>query len=259
MTAIQPWGVFMTVDIIGGGKREAVCADIIKKKGKSIGFSKIVIFPIPSSRDKRTVTGTDIELSGLISEDMRGTLYIGFDFPIAFVSSLKERGGAVADVVSSEYFTNENARLTAECTLLHIMKEGEVSVKGMKIAIVGYGRIGKRLLEILLFFGASPKVLTRSESTRMELIFSGVDAGLVADAELSDFDLIVNTAPSSLFSARQSDTARCEVLELAPGENLPYMKKVTRLPSLPAKALPVSGGRIYAESALEVLMEEGEF
>ena len=84
----------------------------------------------------------------------------------------------------------------------------------------------------------------------MELLFSGVSAELVAEAGLKDIDVLVNTAPARLFSRAVIEAIDCEVLELASGENLPWAKKLTRLPSLPAKMLPKSAGKLYAEALL---------
>lgn len=248
----------MTVDIIGGSRRETACADILRSESELRNFTKTILLPIPSSRNGEHVTGTDVRLSSLVDTDMRGILITGYALPSAFCSLAEDRGCVLADVACDEAFTEENARLTAESTLLHIMSTYSASVEGMRIGIVGYGRIGKCLTELLLFLGARITVFTRREHTKMELLFSGVDARLVADADFSCCDILVNTAPSRLFTQKQCDTLSCEVLELAPGENFPRVEKVTRLPSLPAKILPASGGKAYARAIVRALKRRSE-
>ena len=254
----QLLGVFMTVDIIGGSRRESACAEILRNENELPGFSKTILLPIPSSRNGEEITGTKIKLLSLIDKDMSGVLIAGYALPSVFCSLVEEKGGALADVSYDETFTEENARLTAESTLLHIMNTCSASAEGMRIGIVGYGRIGKCLAELLLFLGARITVFTRREHTKMELLFSGVDAQLVADADFSRCDILINTAPARLFTQKQCDTLSCEVLELAPGENFPGAEKVTRLPSLPAKILPVSGGRVYARAIVRALKKGNE-
>lgn len=221
-------------------------------------LTQTIILPIPSSRNGREVTGTDVSLDTLAAQAAGGMLIAGYGLPYEFRRRAEELGATVADVKDDERFTLENAGLTAECTLSYIMNGSEVSVGEMRLGIVGYGRICRVLLELLLFLGADVSVFTRRESTRLELLFSGVDAVLVPDAELSGFDLLINTAPACLFSKKQCENIDCEVLELAPGDNFPWAKRVTRLPSLPAKMLPKSSGRAYARAVARIIGGRGE-
>lgn len=241
----------MTIDIYGG-KREGACRDFLLKSGGACGFSSAVVLPIPSSRDGVYITGTTVPLASLLSG---GGLIAGYGLPRVFIKEAEERGISVVDVKDDEEFTEENARLTAECTLAYIMNKSDVSARELCVCIVGYGRIGRTLAEMLLFFGTRVTVITRRESVKMELLFSGVDASLVAEAELSRFDLVINTAPARLFSKKQCEAIRGAVLELAPGENLDGAQNLTRLPSLPAKMLPISGGKAYAAAILRAISE----
>ena len=243
----------MTVDIIGGGKREDTCRDLLLGSELSSGVEHAVILPIPSSRNGKTVTGTDEPLDAMIENLKPKTLVVGYALPETVIRRLEERGAVVVDVSEDEEFAEENAKLTAECTLSHIMTHSERSLSDLRIGIVGYGRIGRELSRMLLFLGSHVSVFTRKESTRLELIFSGVDAVLVGEADLFSLDLLVNTAPASVFTRSQYENAGCEVLELASGNNLPYAKNLTRLPSLPAKMLPQSSGRLYAEAIFRAL------
>lgn len=246
----------MTIDIIGG-KREEACRDFLREKGGILGFSSVLVLPIPSTRNGISVTGTELLLATL-AEDSGGKLIAGYSLPSGFVSLANEHGAYVCDVAGDEIFTEENARLTAEGTLSYVMNSEEKSLSDMRVGIVGYGRIGRTLAELLLFFGARVTVITRRESVKLELLFSGVDAILVPDARLSDFDVLVNTAPARLFTKKQCDGIRGTVIELAPGENLPWVQNLTRLPSLPAKRLPISGGRAYAAAILRCVADKGE-
>ena len=240
----------MNFEVIGGGKREAACRDSLCSRLSSGGIGRVLILPIPSSRDGTFVTGTDISLDRLSESLSSGDILCGYGLSPSFTARLEEHGITVLDVEEDPDFIEKNAILTAECTLSYIMSGSEAALSDMRVGIIGYGRIGAALCEMLLYHGAHVTVYTRRELTRMELLFSGVSAELVAEAGLKDIDVLVNTAPARLFSRAVIEAIDCEVLELASGENLPWAKKLTRLPSLPAKMLPKSAGKLYAEALL---------
>jgi dipicolinate synthase subunit A len=241
----------MTVEIIGEGGRESACRRALLASAPFCNTRRIVLLPIPSSRNGVTVTGTDVALVNVL--DGEGCIVAGYGLSSTFRAMAKERGFEIVDVSDDEEFTLENARLTAECTLSYIMNESSLSVSELKIGIVGYGRIGRVLTEQLLFHGADVTVFTRRESVRLELLFSGVDAALVADAVPSDLDYLINTAPAPMLTRSQCEKIGGTVLELASGDNLPWAKKLTRLPSLPAKMLPESSGRAYARAIVRAV------
>ena len=243
----------MIINIIGGGEREESCAELLRSARLPEFVGRVTVLPIPSTRDKITVNGTGVLLEELAAESECGTLFCAYSPPPSFFERVEARGGFVADVAEDEEFLSENARLTAECTLSYIMSHSALAVSDLEIAVVGYGRIGRVLLELLLFHGARVTVCTRSPATHAMLVSNGVSALLDAEAQFCGFDLIVNTAPAQLFSRAQLKTLGCEVIELAPGENFPQVEKVTRLPSLPAKMLPKSSGMVYGRAVLRAL------
>lgn len=244
----------MTVDIIGGCVREDTCGKILSSSEVCSRFSRIAVLPIPTTRNGRDINGSGEPLDGLL-DGAEGTLFCAYGLPSVIAARLCDAGAEVADVAEDERFTLENARLTAECTLAYIMNKEDRAVCDLRVGIVGYGRIGGFLLEMLLFHGACVRAYTRKSSTLLSLIGNGVDAQIVAEADLTDLDFLVNTAPARLFTVAQMQSVGCEVIELAPGDNFPYAKKVTRLPSLPAKAVPRSSGRLYAEAVKRILNE----
>lgn len=243
----------MTINIIGGGGREESCAEFLRSVRLPEFVGRVTVLPIPSTRDKITVNGTGVSLYELAAQTERGTLFCAYSPPPFFSEEVEARGGFVADVCKDEEFVSENARLTAECTLSYIMSHSSLAVSDLKIAVVGYGRIGRVLLELLLFHGASVTVCTRSPSTQAMLISNGVPSLLDSEARFEGFDMLVNTAPARLFSRARLATIGCEVLELAPGDNFPEVENLTRLPSLPAKMLPKSSGRVYGAAVLRAL------
>ncbi len=249
---------FMTVDVIGGGERESACAERLARLEICSSFSRVTVLPIPTARNGRDITGTDIPLASLAGLSADGVLFCAHGLPEPQKKRITELGGVVADVADDERFVAENAVLTAECTLSYIMSTSKAALADLCVGIVGYGRIGRALLELLLFHGARVTVFTRKDSVRMKLLEDGVDAKLVPEATFDSIDVLVNTAPASLFSKKQIESIRAEVLELASGDNFKGAENLTRLPSLPAKMLPKTAGRLYAEAVVRELEKQGD-
>ncbi len=249
----------MTVDIIGGGEREQACGEYLKTSGAlSSLFFRALVLPIPSTRNGVDINGEEKTLASLLPLSSSGVLFCSYGVPKAFISEINARGGTAVDIAEDEIFTEKNAELTAECTLSYIMSTSKKALGDMKIGIVGYGRIGRSLLELLLFHRARVKVFTRKESTRLGLTLLGAESELVADADLEPLDILVNTAPAKLLSKKQCEGLSIRVLELAPGDNFPYIENLTRLPSLPGKMLPQSAGRLYGEAVIRSLKKLNE-
>ncbi len=246
----------MTVDVLGATEREAACGDILASRGSALDFSRAIVLPIPTTRNGREITGCEMPLADLIPLAGEGTLFCAYALPASVSSEIVARGAVLADIAEDAVFAERNAELTAECVLSYIMSTEKRALSDMRIGIIGYGKIGTALLEMLLFHGADVTVFTRKNSTRMALIELGASAELVSDAHLCDLDAVVNTAPARLLCRAQYGDFDGRILELAPGDNFPWAKNLKRLPSLPAKMLPQSSGRLYADAVCRILGKE---
>jgi hypothetical protein len=115
------------------------------------------------------------------------------------------------------------------------------------VGVVGYGRIGKRLTNVLLYLGARVRVYTSRETTRIDLCEYGVaSAASSGRADLSGLDILINTAPAVIFG-RDTVPTDLSVIDLASGDNFPG-RDVERYPSVPAKMLPFSAGKAWGRA-----------
>ncbi|MCL1901058.1 MAG: hypothetical protein FWG51_01525 [Firmicutes bacterium] len=102
------------------------------------------------------------------------------------------------NILSDEIFTVKNAVLTAECTLRVLIDATEKSIFENNILILGCGRIGKALSLLLSKLGLNFSVCSHSkagfETTPLycKRSYFGVDF----IHEVSQFDVIINTAPA---------------------------------------------------------------
>lgn len=246
----------MKIENYGAGHRCAAVLGLLLSfcEQRSVrGIDRIIILPIPTSRDGVHISGTD----GLVSE-VSGAVastdaVCGYAIPLRDREMMLSRGARVYDAAEDEAFLMENARLTAEGVLGHILTSSKKSPREMKIGIVGYGRIGRLLSGMLLSLGAGVRVYTSKNATRVALGECGVESEYMGENDgvipnLRDLDIIVNTAPKSLVKTFAGGIPKgLAVIEVASGDNFAGVPGVVRLPSIPDRLYPESSAMLYFE------------
>lgn len=171
----------------------------------------------------------------LTPEGKRGRLLITYGHPEGW-ENVAER---CIDLESDESFLEENARLTALGTLGHILMHNTRALPDLSVGVVGYGRIGRRLVHYLCFLGARVSVYSsRNVSLPRGARLIEVDWSHPPEGEAyATLDVLINTAPTPLLAS----AVRPEVLDLASGAPIPPHVPHKKLASLPA--------RLYHESA----------
>lgn len=239
----------MTVFTYDNGKRTGACRDFLLSCGRLGCHKMLTILPIPSTRDGVYVTGSDKTLDSLVTAAGVGDIYLGYGLPDPFAEGLRSVGAVVVDAAVDEEFLVGNARLTAYAALTKILCRG-VSPEELTVGVVGYGRIGRALVRLLLAVGSAVRVFSTRGATVLCLSRSGVDATLLHRGDpLPAVDILINTAPDKIFDPDTPTPVGMEILELASGDNF-GARQITRLPSLPQIYYPESAGRLYAEALL---------
>ena len=134
-----------------------------------------------------------------------------------------------------------------------LMCLGDRRLSDMRIGIIGYGRIGRNLTRQLLFFGSFVRVFTGRDDIRRSLGEISVDSASYLDMELSDLDVLINTAPECLIGSDEKLPERLAIFDLASGNYLKNIRRVTKMPSIPEKMYPRSAGKLYAEYIIKHL------
>ena len=248
----------MEIFTFGNGRRLEVCKDYLSKL--SLGKERLILLPIPTTRDTLHVKGTTTLLSDIYPLCKAGTVVCGYGIPKEARLSFEERGALVIDGLLDEDFLCENATLTVYGALGEILSSFEAAPSELSIGIVGYGRIGKRLLSSLLFLGARVKLYTRSEEVRLTLGREGVESEIFSEgSDYSGLDLLINTAPTRVLCEermRGYEDAGLKILDLASGECFPPSPSVKKLASIPERSYPVSAGRLYGKFIMGQLGEK---
>lgn len=162
----------------------------------------------------------------------------------------------VIDLWKDEMLLTENAWLTAEGAVCAAMRAGDRCLRGARVLVIGWGRIGRALTEILVALGARVVVLSRSEAHRHRAIERGAEAVKPEEAEiaLSHAALVFNTAPAMVLDGSRLGQLNSEVMviDLA---SPPYgvdLREAWRL-GLRAWREPGLPGRYCPESAAAAL------
>lgn len=109
----------------------------------------------------------------------------------------------IVDLWKDESLLLANARLTAEGALASAMRSSPRALDGMECMVIGWGRIGRALTELLVALGARVTVASRSPAGRNRAVERGaeaVDTAHIANA-LPGRKLIYNTAPAMVLDS----------------------------------------------------------
>ncbi|MCD8002361.1 MAG: hypothetical protein LUG88_00310 [Clostridia bacterium] len=245
-----------------------------------------VIFPLPTTRDGETVSGTfpAMRLSDAVSRIHScsdGALFITGMAPEGFRAECEGLSHPCRDIYDSEKFAEENAAITAEGALFSYMKEGRGTVRGKRVLITGFGRVARNTAGLFASLGAEVTVAARSESALSEAAANGygtarlfafgeklVGEKLVGEklSAISKADLIINTVPARIISGYELAAIEdgAVIIELAsapygidPAEAEKYGHTVIRLPSLPASYAPREAADIIKNEVLRIFGELG--
>lgn len=168
--------------------------------------------------------------------------------------------------MQSEELALRNAIPTAEGAVMLALENLPVTLNGLPILIVGLGRIGTALANILKGFGADVTVAVRNGKGVAKAEICGIKS-VCTDKITGDFPLIFNTVPNLIFTA--------DLLAKFPDNSLfielaskPYGidmtsaeklgKKVILAQGLPGKTAPVTAGKALATVIVRTIDERGQ-
>lgn len=166
-----------------------------------------------------------------------------------------------------EQLLQENAYLTAEAAVASAMHRSRCTFVHARCAVVGYGRIGRALTEILLNMGARVTVISRTEAKRRQAQENGAHAmemERIGDA-LEEKTFIFSTPPAGVIGkdALKRIEKNAILMDLASppyGFDLEEARAMgldaCREPGLPGRYCPLSAARAVYHAVLR--WEEAE-
>lgn len=164
------------------------------------------------------------------------------------------------DLLQDPFYLAENAYITAECALEIGLTKLSVTLRHCPVLIIGWGRIGKCLTELLKRLDANVTIAARKETDRAmisALGYRAVDIGSIAD-HLGSCRLIYNTAPEMILpkSLAKNMHPDCVKIDLASKPGIDA-EGVIRARGLPGIHRPESSGKLIADTLIRLSLKEG--
>lgn len=282
-----------SIAVIGGDSRQLFAADFLARSGykvsvfanehgkipenadllnmlSEIDAFEIILLPLPVSKNGKTINTplssqeiTIKELTDVLSE--KHTVFYGMGSE-GFKRMIQARTKNHYDYFTSENLIYKNAYLTAEGIAGIILEKLPISVRGLKVAVTGYGRIGSFCCAILRKLGADVTAFTGRPEKIIKAEYSGIKGKLTEELQalVKDFDCIINTVPARVITSDiiKNTKPDCVLIESASAPYgidsdacMKHNRQLIKAFSLPGKTSPKSAGIIIAQTIEEKLQE----
>lgn len=155
------------------------------------------------------------------------------------------------DLLKMESYLWSNAAITARCAIRIASEKIHNTLEYCPILIIGYGRIGIHLAELLKALGADITVAARSTTARAIAESFRLRAIPIESAPQSrHYSVIFNTVPALLYSCEQFTEGIIIDLASKPGIS---GSNVIAAKGLPGKIAPETSGTLIAKSVISML------
>ncbi|MBO5892349.1 MAG: hypothetical protein J6Q30_06510 [Oscillospiraceae bacterium] len=166
------------------------------------------------------------------------------------------KGYPKIDLLHDSEYLAKNAAITADCAIRIAANRLPVAFQGCPILILGWGRIGKCLANLLKALGAEVTVAARKPGDQAILRALGFGAADPNKLEpiLRRFRVLFNTIPYPILSETQVFHCRpdCIKIELASIRGIAG-SQVIPANGLPGKTVPETSGTLIADSIIRIL------
>lgn len=162
-------------------------------------------------------------------------------------------GHRTMDFLKDEDYLAMNAAITADCALQVAAPLLKATFRDTPTLVIGWGRIGKCLAQLLKNMGADVTVAARRQESRAALRSLGYRA-VDMDFPLSPYRLIFNTVPQEVFSQEIGKVKNCIKIDLASRRGLEG-EDVVWARGLPGIYAPESSGQLIAETFIKLCRE----
>ncbi len=156
------------------------------------------------------------------------------------------------DLLQDATYLAHNAQITAHCAVKLAMNQLPVILEDCPVLVIGWGRIGKCLAQLLKQLGAKVTVCARKEADRSILAALGYGATDYPEVQLSAYRVIFNTVPIMRFPSCPGNALKIDLASrLGLGSD-----DVIWARGLPGKDAPGSSGALIANTLIPILRKE---
>lgn len=211
-----------------------------------------LLLPVPSFEKDGRIKGGGI-LEHILADLPENVTVIGGNLHHPSLA-----GMATVDLLQDAGYVAENAAITADCALRIALKALPVVIRDCPVLVIGWGRIGKCLADLLRSVGAAVTVAARKETDRAilrALGYTAVDTqGLTPVPEA--YRVIYNTVPAPVLEGPRDP--KCMRIDLASQQGITGSNVIWAL-GLPGKDAPESSGLLIADTALRLVFGKETF
>lgn len=275
--------------IIGGDYRYKLLKDLLVNDGYNVSIfgniysesidsidsciinSRAVIAPIPIIKDERYINMSEnfkITVDDLLNtmSSNNVNILIGGVISDKFKDISSAYGIKSVDIFSLEEVAINNAIPTAEGALMTAIQESDRVLFKSKVLVLGFGRCGKVLSNILKGVGANVYVTYRKKSD--EAYINSINCTPVNikeyDSSVSQYDFIFNTVPAPILNKEilkriRKDTVIIDIAQAPGGIDYNYARKLNLkalyCPGLPGRVAPYSAAEILKSSIIDIVLD----
>lgn len=259
------------ITVVGGDNRLKILKNELSKKGyavDSLGLfpddlgdytsSDIVIFPVPTTKDSKTVfcplTDRKLLLLEMAEKLSPNQLILSCNYTF--------ENKKCVDYGALDSYALLNAVPTAEGAIKIAIDNTPYTLWKSNILIIGYGRVGKVLADRLKALGANVTVSARKPSDFGLLEAMGFDyintGGL--NSNPPKYDIIFNTVDVKIMDDKTLEKIKCDLIidlstfgafSLGKAEELGI--KTIKAPSLPSKTAPKTAAEILLQTITHII------
>lgn len=246
--------------------KEITLCDTIEEAVLNVDF---VIGPIPLSSNQKQINTPFSKKEITLKEfalSLKGKKLIAGSIQKEFCELLQEEQTVVIDLLKREELVVLNTIATAEGAIQIAMEETARTLHGSKVLVLGFGRVGKILANMLKGIGAKVYCEARRDVDLAWIKAYGYEPVRLKDLkeQLSKFDIIMNTIPALVLGKEELTKVKqdCLVIDLAsnPGgiDKIEAKKqgiKTIWALSLPGKVAPITSAEFIKDTIYHVLKE----
>lgn len=238
-----------------------------KTLDETIENAEIVIGPIPLSSNNiqiNTPFSKKIITLEELAKKIKNKKFIAGNIKKKFYEYNKDNGSEIIDLLEKEELTILNTISTAEGAIQIAMEETIKTLHSSNILILGFGRVGKTLANMLKGIGANVYCEARKNEDLAWIKTYGYEPIALdnLNENLNKFDIIMNTIPTLILKEKEINCLKkdCLLIDLAssPGgidikaakEN--KIKTIWAL-ALPGKVAPLTSAEFIRDTIYNIL------
>lgn len=277
------------IGFIGGDKRMVSLYNIIRETGctpdayyMDVENSKdklphsfdldVLIGPVPLCKPAPLLNAKEgyyADVYEVVNKMKPGSVFTAGIIPKDLAQFASEKGVSVFDYANTEEFQILNAEITAEGAIMIALSNGNITLKDANVLVLGYGRIGKALCNLLAGFRGDFTVTARKEKDLTYISVNGYKGIHTEDIakEIHKFDIIINTIPAIVLTKKVLDRVKQDaiIIDLASipgGTDFEYAEKrgikANHALSLPGKLFNYSASSVIYKILRENSILESE-